>query len=118
MSSSALRPAFLTRFTLGAVALGALALASACAGGVTPSRDPAPNPTGTPRSTPAGPTPLVDAAWPVRTREHVDLWLHSYALLTRDTTLVPYFRRGYAERLTTLLDGFEVQLARAQKQTD
>jgi hypothetical protein len=32
----------------------------------------------------------------------VDLWLHSYALLTVDTTLVPYFRRGYRDRLITL----------------
>ena len=40
----------------------------------------------------AGTTPLVQATWPVRTREHVDLWLHAYALLTRDSTLVPYFR--------------------------
>lgn len=46
--------------------------------------------------------PLVDVAWPVRTREHVDLWLHSYALLTPDTTLVPYFRRGYRERMVAL----------------
>jgi hypothetical protein len=29
----------------------------------------------------------------------VDLWLHAYALLTRDSTLVPYFRRGYAETI-------------------
>ena len=90
-----------TRF-VARLAVATLALAGACAGGVSPSRDPAPNPTGTPRSTPSGPTPLVDAAWPVRAREHVDLWLHSYALLTPDTTLVPYFRRGYRDRLTTL----------------
>src|SRR6478609_47904 len=24
--------------------------------------------------------------WPVKTREHVDLWLHGYALLQEDTT--------------------------------
>jgi hypothetical protein len=83
-------------------ALVALVLTGACAGGVSPSPNPAPDPTGTPRTTPSGPTPLVDAAWPVRSREHLDLWLHSYALLTPDTTLVPYFRRGYAERLVAL----------------
>jgi hypothetical protein len=57
---------------------------------------------------------MVQAAWPFRTREHVDLWLHSYALITADTNLVPYFRRGYRDRLValrrqrgvvTLLDG-------------
>jgi hypothetical protein len=47
-------------------------------------------------------TPLVETTWPVRTREHLDLWLHSYALLTPDTTLVPYFRRGYRERINTI----------------
>lgn len=40
--------------------------------------------------------------WPVRTHEHVDLWLHGYALLTRDTARVPYFRRGYRDRIATL----------------
>jgi hypothetical protein len=85
------------------LALLALALLGACAGGVAPSPDPAPDRNGVPRTTPStSPVPLVDAAWPMRSREHVDLWLHAYALVTRDTTLVPYFRRGYAERLTEL----------------
>ena len=97
---------FTVRHRLGTrSALAGLLLSGACAGGVSPSSDPAPNPTGAPRATPAGPTPLVDAAWPVRSREHVDLWLHSYAMLTRDSTLVPYFRRGYADRLTTFRRG-------------
>lgn len=96
-------PSFAARSRFaGRCALTGLLLSGACAGGVSPSPDPAPNPTGTPRATPAGPVPLVEAAWPVRSREHVDLWLHSYALLTRDTTLVPYFRRGYADRVSTL----------------
>jgi hypothetical protein len=81
----------------------ALSLAVGCAGGISPTSAPAPDRTGVPRATPsAGPVPLVDAAWPVRSREHVDLWLHSYALLTRDTTLVPYFKRGYADRMLEL----------------
>ncbi len=46
-----------------------------------------------------GAAPLIQSVWPVRTREHLDLWLHSYALITRDTTLVPYFRRGYHDRI-------------------
>lgn len=33
--------------------------------------------------------------WPVRTREHVDLWLHGLALTLDDTAAVPLFRRGY-----------------------
>ena len=103
--------AIISRFRLGA-ALAVVALAAACAG-VSPSTNPPPDPrTRTPNTTPPGPTPLMDAAWPVRTREHVDLWLHSYALLTPDTTLVPYFRRGYTERLSALrlLRGTSTQL--------
>ncbi|HRN53647.1 MAG TPA: hypothetical protein PK788_09125 [Gemmatimonadaceae bacterium] len=38
--------------------------------------------------------------WPVKTREHVDLWLHAFALLQTDTATVPFFDRGYAERIT------------------
>jgi hypothetical protein len=37
--------------------------------------------------------------WPVLTRQHVDLWLHGYALLLRDTATVPVFRRGYRDRV-------------------
>jgi len=59
-------------------------------------------------------TPQAQArVWPVLTRIHVDLWLHGYAMLLRDTTTVPVFRRGYRDRIqaaknqrsvTTLLD--------------
>jgi hypothetical protein len=38
--------------------------------------------------------------WSVATREHVDLWLHGFAMITEDTTLVPYFRRGYRSEMT------------------
>lgn len=37
--------------------------------------------------------------WPVITRSHVDLWLHGYAMLLRDTATVPVFRRGYRDRV-------------------
>jgi hypothetical protein len=78
----------------------------ACGTGVSPSPhpspSPSPNPANSPRNTPAGPTPLVQGAWPVRTREHLDLWLHCYALLTNDTTIVPYFRRGYRDQMMAL----------------
>src|ERR1051325_7412208 len=40
-----------------------------------------------------------DASWPVSAREHVDLWLHGYALLTGDTARVPFFRRGYRQTM-------------------
>lgn len=47
------------------------------------------------------------------TRYQVDLWLHGYAMLQKDTTLVPYYKPGYRDSIeafkkrgsiTTLLD--------------
>lgn len=56
------------------------------------------NPGGT-----AGPGSISpDVSWPVSTREHVDLWLHGYALLTGDTARVPFFRRGYRQTMRQL----------------
>jgi hypothetical protein len=40
--------------------------------------------------------------WPINTYEHVDLWLHGFAMIQDDTTLVPFFRRGYKAEMTTL----------------
>src|SRR5436853_301830 len=40
--------------------------------------------------------------WGIKTREHVDLWLHGFALLQEDTTFVPFFRRGYGTDMTVL----------------
>jgi hypothetical protein len=37
--------------------------------------------------------------WAIKTREHVDLWLHGYAMIQDDTTRVPFFRRGYRDRM-------------------
>ena len=51
-------------------------------------------------------------AWPVRVREHVDLWLHGFGMLQADSSLVPYFRRGYQAELTARRkrDGLTTQL--------
>lgn len=58
--------------------------------------------------------------WSIATREHVDLWLHGFAMITQDTTLIPYFRRGYKAELlgvraranaVTLLDANRDKLA-------
>jgi hypothetical protein len=37
--------------------------------------------------------------WPLRTREHVDLWLHGFAMISSDTSPVPLFRHGYRDAL-------------------
>lgn len=49
------------------------------------------------RAGPAAARP--NGPWPIKTREHVDLWLHGYALVTEDTTPLPLFRRGYRDSL-------------------
>lgn len=66
---------------------------------------------------PAAPRP--GGPWPIKTREHVDLWLHGFALLSEDTSQVPLFRRGYRDsmivvrnsvRQTSRLDSTRVAL--------
>jgi len=49
----------------------------------------------------AGPT-SPGVIWPVKTREHVDLWLHGFAMLQEDTTFVPFFKRGYSTNMIVL----------------
>lgn len=45
-------------------------------------------------------TTTAQVTWPVKTHEHVDLWLHGLAMLVDDTTTrVPLFARGYATEL-------------------
>lgn len=51
----------------------------------------------------------VVSGWRVATREHVDLWLHGFAMLQADSSLVPYFRLDYRDQVAsarrqTLLD--------------
>lgn len=70
-------------------AVAALAL---CALGVVP---PAPCAAQLPGSI------VRSAKWPIRTREHVDLWLHGFAMITSESSGVPLFRRGYQGTLVT-----------------
>ena len=102
--------------TLAIVVVAAAAASCASAGPGEPMR-PAPS------APAAGATgrDTLSVQWPVKTREHVDLWLHGYAMLMNDTTKVPYVRRGYRDemvviknqsRITTLLDTNRETLAR------
>ncbi|MFN2567268.1 MAG: hypothetical protein ABR499_19910 [Gemmatimonadaceae bacterium] len=86
------RPSARRRRAQGGLLLAALAAPIACAtvGTQTPPESPA-------GETTAGPP--ATAGWAVRTRQHVDLWLHGYGLLQRDTARIPFFRRGYRERM-------------------
>jgi len=63
---------------------------------------------GTTTATPSGAAPSAgapatqQAPWRVAALEHVDLWLHGFALLTSDTGRVPFFERGYKQQVTAL----------------
>jgi len=83
-----------------------VALSLACASGGGGGSEQTPGPQGEALAAPG-------QNWPVKTREHVDLWLHGFAMLTTDSSQVPFFRRGYRDQMvvfknranvTTLLD--------------
>ncbi len=48
------------------------------------------------------PSPTEGARWPVKTQEHVDTWLHGFAMISNDTSTVPLFRRGYRDSMTVI----------------
>ena len=89
--------------------LGVLALAGCATGGQSAE----PGTTSGGQVTPGQGASRIDSPWPVKTRSHVDLWLHGFAMVQEDTTRIPYFRRGYRDQMvvrknaagvTTLLD--------------
>lgn len=84
-----------------AVALAALAFVVACVGG-PPGRGGAGGMGGNPNR-----PSLIDATparltWQLKTREHVDLWLHGWALVLDDSADVPLFRPGWRDSTTVL----------------
>lgn len=90
-----------------------------CAGGSQGGAGSAPAPSTTPGQ--ASPVAPANQSWPITTREHVDLWLHGFAMVQPDSSRVPLFRRGYRDQLVvarnaggirTLLDTNRDQLAR------
>ena len=87
-------PAIARRAMLG-VGLG-LAVAACATGGAAPAT------AGGGAGTATGETPTSNVAWPVKTRDHVDLWLHGFAMLTEDSSKVPLFRRNYRSQMQVL----------------
>ncbi len=56
---------------------------------------------------PVSPVTAIEAqparlTWQLKVREHVDLWLHGWALVLDDTATVPLFRRGWRDETTVL----------------
>lgn len=84
------------------IAAGLFLLAAACTPNISTSPSPGANPVSLPRNPGTTAAPLVPATWGMHTNEGVDLWLHAYAMLSADTMLVPYFERGYRERMLVL----------------
>jgi hypothetical protein len=81
---------------LAAVLSALLVTLAACAGGPPVTQTPPPDNS---RATPASQPPASDVPWPLKTREHLDLWLHGYAMLVDDTAKVPLFRPGYHDMM-------------------
>ena len=62
-----------------------------------------------PPTTTVTPEPVAPSEqWPVRVREHVDLWLHGFAMMQQDSARVPFFERGYAARYQALKDSANI----------
>lgn len=78
-----------------ATSLGLAASVSACASGGLSTGG---SPTGTVGQNPTN----SSETWPIMTSEPVDLWLHGFAMIQDDSTLVPYFRRGYRADMNAL----------------
>jgi hypothetical protein len=90
--------------TLAALALGALLSGCRSTSTVVVTSVPSEAPATAPAS--GGSDASVSAAalsgWRIESREHVDLWLHGFAMLQGDSSLVPYFRPGYRAELQEL----------------
>lgn len=77
------------------VAIAAMLTAGCMTGTVQVDRGPRPIPVGPP-------------GWDIQTREHLDLWLHGYALVQADTGALTLFRPRYAEEMRALRDSLGV----------
>lgn len=85
------------------LATSVVVLLTACASAI-----PVGVPTPSNGATPANGLPVTSPVtspvlrWPVRTAEHVDLWLHAFALLSVDTARVRLYRSGYRDSLVVV----------------
>lgn len=111
-----------TRFLTSVTALVAAISTTGCMASMPPVGEPRGMAEGTrPDAGPStGPIALQPVRWPVRTQEHLDLWLHGFALLHEEpapavtgpgaatTTpavvppIIPLFRPGYRDSLTVV----------------
>jgi hypothetical protein len=103
-----------------AALVATLGMLGACASGGAGADPGVEQPSGAGGAGQAGGTTTTNVAWPVKTREHVDLWLHSFAMISSDTAKIPFFRRNYRsemqvlknqQNIVTALDANREQLA-------
>lgn len=65
--------------------------------------------TATPVARTAAPSAaLTPIRWPVRTVEHIDLWIHAFALLATDSSPVPLYRKNYRDSMTVIKNRINV----------
>ena len=90
------------RVTRAGLILAFAATLSACAsgGGGAAGTE---TPSGSTGSPPAAPGP-----WAIKTRPHIDLWFHGFAMISEDTARIPYFRRNYRPDMQALKNQLNV----------
>ena len=88
------------RTPAGAACISVALFVGACAT-ATPTGEPTRRGNASVSSEPSLSQPLA-TRWPVKTAEHVDLWLHAFALLTNDSASIPLYRLGYRDSLTVV----------------
>lgn len=106
------------RAAVAAAAAAVVLAACASSGPITVTAVPAKVDSNASPSATRAPSARDGTGWRIDTREHVDLWLHGFALLQDDASLVPYFRLGYRAALLQVRPaiGGQMDANRAQLQ--
>jgi hypothetical protein len=84
------------------VAASVLVLCAACASAIPVGAPMGPNGAAPASGFPVTPSAQPALRWPVRTAEHIDLWLHAFALISEDTARVRLYRNGYRDSLVVV----------------
>jgi hypothetical protein len=89
-------------FKFGVAAIGGFALAGCVAIGTAGRVAAAAGVLDDVKNATKAPAPEPPTGWRVTAQEHVDLWLHGFAMLTSDTGKVTFFARGYKQEMAAL----------------
>jgi len=83
-------------------AASVLSICAACASAIPVGVPMGPNGAAPVGGSPSTPSTQLPLRWPVRTAEHIDLWLHAFALISEDTARVRLYRYGYRDSLVVV----------------